>query len=113
MSIEKVFLGHTNTIDLILKSNNTAVDLSGVAKMSLTFNGVTISATASTDATSIIKWNQTGYATGEVRLNLGAQATLSTGLYDVPLVVYESTSDTDGVMWGDIHILVKEEVESS
>lgn len=109
MNIETVYLGHSNTIDLILKENNTAVDLSGVVKMTLTFNGQTLE---STNSTADITWNQAGYETGEIRLHLGNQSTLSTGIYEAPLVVYEST-DTIGVVWGNVPLRIKEEVEGS
>jgi len=65
--MEKVYLGHSNTINLILKQNNTAVDLSGVNKMTLTFNGELLEATAS--STLSITWNEAGYVTGETRLH--------------------------------------------
>jgi hypothetical protein len=109
MNIETIYKGHSNTINLILKSNNSAVDLAGVNKMTLTFKGAIL---ISTNSTVSISWSQAGYATGETRLHLGAQATLSTGIYEAPLVVYETT-DAEGVVWGDVAIRVREEVEGS
>lgn len=107
--MENVYLGHSNTINLILKSNSTAVDLSGVTSMTLTFNGVLLT---STNTTESITWNQAGYATGEVRLHLGNQTTLSTGIYEAPLIVYEST-DVNGIVWGTMPLHIIEEVEGT
>lgn len=107
--MEKVYLGHSNSNNLILKQNNTAVDLTGVVQMTLTFGS---SALVSANSTASITWNQAGYATGETRLHLGLLATLSTGQYEAPLIVYEST-DANGLVWGNIPIHVMAEVEGA
>jgi len=107
--MEKVYLGHSNTNNLILKQNNSAVDLTGVNKITLTFNDKVLESANSTDS---ITWNVGGYETGEVRLHLGLLATLSTGLYEAPLIVYEST-DANGLVWGNLSIHVLSEVEGS
>ena len=107
--MDKVYLGHSNTNNFILKSNNTAVDLSGVVKMTLTFKD---SALESTNTTASITWNQAGYDTGEVRLHLGSHATLAAGTYEVPLIVYEAT-DAIGKVWGNIPLHVMTDVEGS
>jgi hypothetical protein len=107
--MDKVYLGHSNTNNFILKANNSAVDLAGVTQMTLTFGS---SALVSANSTASITWNQDGYATGEVRLHLGMLATLSTGIYEAPLIVYEST-DANGKVWGNIPLHVMEEVEGA
>lgn len=109
LNIQTVFLGHNNTIDLLVKNNGTVIATSSFTQMTLTFNGVTLT---SSNTTASITWNGSGYSTGEVRLHLGGQSTLSTGFYEVPLVTY-SASDTIGTVYGNIPIHVKEEVESS
>jgi hypothetical protein len=56
-------------------------------------------------------WNNDGYDTGEIRLDLGGEA-IPAGGYDVPIVVYDP-SNPDGVVWGTIHVAVRAEVEAS
>lgn len=109
---EIVWLGHPgNTIDLRLKSNDSYVDLTSVQSMTLNFGGITLTSTNST--AEVVTWIKPGYLTGEIRINLGSQATLIPGEYDCRIVVYD-LGDTAGVVWGDaIPLLVKPEVEST
>jgi len=109
MTTEIVWLGHDNTIDLLLKAEGVAQDLASVTKITATFNGTTI--TSEDHAAGAILWNNDGYDTGEIRLDLGGQ-TIAAGGYDVPIVVYDP-SNADGVVWGEISVLVKAEVEAS
>ena len=108
MSREVVYLGHSNSIDCILKANNTAVDLSGVTQMTVNFGTAVI--TSTNNATHHILWNQAGYDTGEVRLYLGS-TTIPAGDYDVPLIVYNATA-TAGIVWGKLGIRVRSGVAS-
>jgi hypothetical protein len=107
---EIVYQGHSNSIDCILKANNTAVDLSGYTQMTLSFGTVLISST--NNATHHILWNQAGYEIGEVRLYLGTDTQISPGSYDAPLVVYNATA-TAGIVWGKIGVIVKDDVEAA
>jgi len=109
MATEIVYLGHDNTIDLLLKADDTAQDLSGVTKITATFGDTLIESTD--DANGAITWNQAGYDTGEIRLALGDQS-ITADRYMVPIVVYDATN-TDGIVWGYIAIEVKAEVGAS
>ncbi len=106
---EIVYLNHDNSIDLILKADGTAVSLSSVTSMTLTFGTKKISST--NQAAEPILWAKSGYATGEVHLVLGGQ-TIAAGNYDAPLVVYDPTN-TDGIVWGEVKITVEAEVEGT
>lgn len=107
MAAETVYLGHDNTIDLILKAGGVAVDLTSVDTITLTINGATIA--SENGATDPIRWIQLGYATGKIRISLGEQA-ISPGRYPAVLVVYDP-SNPNGVVWGEIDVRVNEEVE--
>jgi len=109
MAIEKLYLGHNNTIDLIAKVNGSAQDISGVTKITATFDDTTY--TSEAHDTGCIKWNNDGYVTGEFRLDLGDES-IPAGEYDVPIVLYAS-SYSDGLMWDRVTIQVIAEVEAS
>jgi hypothetical protein len=108
MQTEFVFLGHDNRIDLILKADGGAVDLSGANRMTLTLGTKLID--SDNGDTDPIRWAKAGYATGELRLFLGGEA-LTAGEYMVPLIVYDG-SNPQGIVWGIIPISVVAEVEA-
>lgn len=109
MECEIVWLGHDNSINLLLKEDGVAKDLSDVTKMSVTVNGTKV---LSTDkAAGLIRWDQPSYATGECRLFLG-DSSLSVGRWSCPLIVYDATA-TDGFVWGMVPVEVKAEVEGT
>lgn len=103
MDSEIIYLGTDNTVDLILKADDVAVSLASVTKMELTVGAVLISSTNL--ATDTIRWNQAGYDTGEVRLQIGKVTGLAIGQYDAPLVVYDATND-DGIVWITVPLTV-------
>lgn len=107
---EVVYLGHSNSIDCILKSNGSAVDLSVLTPTQMTANFGTQVITSTNNATHHILWSQAGYETGEVRLFFGS-TTIGAGDYDVPLIVYSATA-TNGVVWGKLGIRVRSGVAS-
>jgi len=109
MTTEIVWLSHDNTIDLLLKADDVVQDLSSVTKITATFRTTTI--TSIDHAVGAILWNNVGYDTGEIRLDLGGES-IAPGGYDVPIVVYDP-SNADGIVWGAIHVVVKTEVEAS
>jgi len=109
MESEVIWLGHDNAINLLLKEDGTAKDLSDVTKMTLTVNGTLI--TSTDKATGYIRWDQAGYDTGECRLFLGDLA-LSVGRWACPLIVFD-TAATDGIVWGMVPVEIKAEVEGS
>ncbi len=105
---EIVYLAHDNTIDLLLKANDVAENLSGVTKITATFGAVTI--TSTDKAAGAIKWDQAGYDTGEIRMDLGGES-ISAGTYYVYIVVYDAVH-TDGIVWDKISIKVEADVEN-
>ena len=105
---EIVFLAHDNTIDLLLKADGTAQDLSAVTKITATFGSTTI--TSTDKAAGAIKWDQSGYDTGEIRLDLGGES-ITAGSYYTAIVVYDATN-TNGVVWGYVTVEVKVDVEN-
>jgi hypothetical protein len=106
---EYVWLGHDNHVNVILKEDGSAVDTSGLTKITITLNSTTYSST--NQANDPIRWNQGGYDTGEIRIDLGGE-TIPVGRYRAYIVVYDATN-TDGIVWSDLTIRVKAEVESS
>jgi len=108
MDYEIVYLGHDNRIDVILKADGSAVDLSSVTRMTLSFDAVLID--SDNGDSDPIQWAKVGYATGEVRIILGGQE-IPAGSYRTPLVVYDP-SNPYGIVWGRIVIQVEAEVEA-
>jgi hypothetical protein len=109
MKTEFVYLGHDNSIDLILKADGTAVNLSSVTRMTLTLGATLID--SDNGDTDPIRWAKDGYVTGEVRFYLGDQS-IAAGNYQAALIVYDAVND-DGIAWGTISITVVPEVEAT
>lgn len=107
MTTEKIYLGHDNTISMVLTEEGEAQSLTAVTKMTLTVGAVTVSSLNGTS--DPIKWSGTGFQTGEVRFTLGAQS-LVVGVYDAPLVVYDE-GHPEGTVWCKIPVEVIAEVE--
>ncbi len=110
MTTEIVYLDHDNSIDLILKADGTARDLSNVTKITATFDDTTIESEDA--AAGPIRWNQDGYATGEIRLFLGDQ-NISADRYSTVYIVTYDPDNTNGIVWGSIRVEVKAEVEGT
>lgn len=96
MSEEIIYIDRDNTIDLILKSDGTAQDLSSVTRIDAIIGSTTISCTTSTAWP--IKWSGLG-TTGKVQLKLGDQDVTANTTYTMYLVLYDATN-TNGVVWG-------------
>ena len=109
MDTEIVYLGHDNTIDLLLKASSSAASLAGVTKITATFDEILVS--GSSASSGLITWAGSGYATGEVRLTLGAQS-IDAGRYDVPIIIYDA-GNTAGIVWDIVPMRVRAEVEAS
>lgn len=107
--IEYAYLGHDNSIDLLLKADGTAYDLTNITQMTLTLGSDT-SITSDNGAADPIRWNKSGYDTGEVRLFLGDQS-ITAGTYRRAYLVVYDNDNPDGIVWGYIRITVKAEVE--
>lgn len=108
MATEVAYLGHDNSIDLILKTDGVAQDLTAVTKITITIGPDTV--TSTDKAAGAIRWDQAGYATGEIRLFLGDQD-INPGSYSEAWVVVYDPTNTDGVVWGSIELNVEDEVE--
>lgn len=110
MSTEIVWDGHDNSIDFILKQNNSAIDISGTTRITASFGKRRIE--NNDPSTGLIRWSGSGYVTGEVRLYLGATS-VTPGLYDVPIITYQEGGSSNGIVWGSIKIRVKPNVEAT
>lgn len=99
---EIVYLGHDNSIDLILRSDGSAVDLTSATRVTLAIGPVCVSSANGAD--DPIRWAQPGYGTGEIRLTLGGIA-CAPGSYRATLVVYDLTN-TNGIVWGKVPLRI-------
>ena len=104
MITEVFYLGHDNTIDLLLKADGQAQDLSSVTRMKLVVGSTEIdSATES----NVFTWTGTG-TTGKVIIDLNEYSgSLTAGAYTARLIVYDPTN-SDGIVWGEFVLYVKE-----
>jgi len=101
MITEIVYLARDNTIDLLLKADGSAQDLSAVTQMTLELDETTT--IDSDDSPDAFDWD-TG-TTGKLILALGGES-ITEGDYTAKLTVYDPTNE-NGVFWGYIHLLVK------
>ena len=100
MTTENVYDGHDNTIDLLLKADGAAEDLSSVTRMTLEVGSNTVDSDVSGDA---FDWD-TG-TTGKVILTLGAEG-LTEGTYRATLTVYDA-DNANGIVWGTFILIVQ------
>lgn len=101
--VEYTYDGHSNTIDLLLKADGTAVDLTSVTRARLTDdeNSVDID---SDEASGVFDW--THATTGKITIALGGQSLTVGETYTVRLIIYDPTN-TDGLVWGEFLLRVK------
>jgi len=98
MLTEIFYIGHDNTIDLLLKANGSAVDLSSVTKMELEIKDIVTISTASYPG--VIKWAG-GLETGRIAIDLNEyNGNLPVGRYVTRLIVY-SPAHPRGIVWGE------------
>ena len=116
MAVEVIWLGHDNTVDLSLKKDGVALtddEMDGITQITASFGSILI--TSTNQAGDPIRWRQTGYDDGEIRISVGGES-IAPNTYDVYLVVYDS-ANTDGVVWstdGDtVKVKVISEVEAN
>lgn len=99
---ETIYLGRQNYFSLQLTEAGVAVATTGFTTVKLLIGDVWVSSTNL--ATDSIRWNQSGYSTGEVRFQLGGDTTIEVGRYPrCFLIVYDSTY-TSGRVWGTIQL---------
>lgn len=106
----EVYHGRDNEVSIVLKENGTAIDVSGSTLMKLRVGTLLIEST--NGSTQRIRWNGTTYVTGEVHLCLGSATDIPVHVYRAPITVYDSTN-TNGVMFGKVHIDVRPNPEST
>ena len=107
--METIYLGHDNAVRLVCKENSSAIDTSVLTKAAIQLN-VLVDSTAA-DA-GYLRWNQSGYESGEVRLYLGMATVISPGKYKAPLILYDATSP-NGIVWGTIELKVEKDPAGS
>lgn len=103
---ETVYLNRDNTVDLLLKADGVAQDLSSVTRMILKEENGVWSIDSQTYG-SAFNWNPG--TTGKVILDLAAalaDQSVTTGSNVVRLVVYDP-SNTDGIVWDTFVLIVK------
>jgi hypothetical protein len=93
---ETIYLGRNNAIDLLLKAEGMAQDLSSVTRMTLIERNAAFTVDSSTEPAAF-DWHDTG-TTGKVKLALGAAAIVA-GTYVCDLIVYDPTNN-NGINWG-------------
>lgn len=106
MATEKIYVDHDNTVDLILKSDGVAVDLSNATKISISIGGTTFE--SANKATGVITWDQVGYETGEIRIDIGNETgldALAGSTYDAEITVFDA-SNPNGIAWDVIRVQV-------
>ncbi len=120
MDTEVTYLGHDNTIALALwKDNDSGVmtlltddEMDEITEITASFGSTKVSTLVANKAAGPIRWRQSGYATGEIRLLLGDQS-ITVDLYpDVPIIVY-TAADDKGVIYARVPISVKADPEGS
>lgn len=97
---EQIYLDRDNVIDLLLKADGEAQDLSAVTRMVLLEDGEEFTID-SDEAAGVFDW-ETG-TTGKITLTLGAQDDIEEGTYKVWLIVYDP-SNTNGIVWDSFFI---------
>ena len=93
---ETLYLGRDNGIDLTLKADGVAVDLSSVTRMILRDAGCVWEVDSATSP-GAFDWS---VGDGGVDLILGDEP-IPAGAYSCRLIVYDPTN-TDGVVWDDL-----------
>jgi len=94
--LEYVYNSRNNTIDLLLKADGAAVDLSSVTRMVVEDVAGDWSVDESTTPAAFAR---SLTVTGKVVISLGAQS-LTAGKYACRLIVYDP-ANTSGIVWGD------------
>ena len=94
--LETVYNGRDNSVDLLLKADGTAQNLSFVTRMRVMDKDGSWSVDSSTAPTA---FDWTAATTGKVELSFGGQS-ITAGTYICYLVVYDA-SHTNGINWGE------------
>ena len=101
MITEHVYLGHDNTIDLLLTADGAAVDLGAVTRMTLELDATTtLDSDTSPDA---FDWD-TG-TTGKLILALGGEA-IDAGTYERCTLTVYAPDNAGGIVWSQLNLVV-------
>ena len=92
---EHHWIGHDNTIDLILKEDGTAVDTSSFTQILLTLDSQNI--TSTNQVGDPVLWGGDGYATGEIRIDLNGE-TVNAGKHQCAIVITDA-ANANGIVW--------------
>ena len=98
---EIVYLDRDNTVDLLLKADGSAQDLSAVTRMVLADVGGKFTVDSAVSA-SAFDWD-TG-TTGKVIIDIGGED-LPAGVYTVRLILIDPTN-SNGNVWGDFELTI-------
>lgn len=103
---DSIYLGdYDNTVSFQLKLNDAGVDLSSATQIEALIAGILV--TSVNGANDLIRWDQAGYLTGEVRAKLGSLTGLAPGSHPCNFIIY--TPDyPDGLVFDAVGIPVKE-----
>lgn len=99
MLSETVYLGHSNSIDMLMIANGEIYDLVNVVRMTLEFKDTVIDSDISPDA---FDWSE---GEGVVYLMMGAES-IPLGAYKAVLTMYDNVN-TDGIVWDSFRVWVK------
>lgn len=100
-TIERVYKNRDNTVDLLLKADGVAIDLSAITKMGLVGDGWAVD--SDSDPT-VFNFSTGG---GVVVLSLGSISAIPTGKGRVAIIIYDD-DNTDGICWGKFFIYVED-----
>ena len=104
---EYIYKSRDNTIELILKNNGAAVDLSGVTRMILELND---SISLDSDVIGAGDGNQFDWTegSGKLILRLGAE-TIAVGEYTAAKLFVYDADNTNGILWDTFPVTVTDE----
>lgn len=110
-----VYIGHDNSIDLVLKTDTTYFNATASTVITISFGKHIITGTKSNYSTGVIRWaSGLNYSTGEIRLFPGmAAASIVPGIYDVPVITYTTGGSSNGIVWGTVNIKVMNSPEGT
>lgn len=120
MDVQTVYLGHNNpiviTLEGVLHGQKTlgAVDLSNATKITVTIKGVVVEPQESNTPEASVRWSQSKYRRGELRLFLGFEPVPATAIPEKAQITYYDADNPDGLVWGFFwtKVIAKADVDS-
>ena len=105
-TVETIYQNNDNTIELILKTDDIAENLSGATRMTLTLGAVTIDSDVTGFGVGLpFDWTTDG-VNGKVILKLGQQP-INVGKYAEPRLAVYDAGHPNGIAWDDFGVIVK------